>query len=465
MEEKLRISVEVLGDDPKKLKAALKDLTQEIKAVDLGFKSGALTQQQVAARTEDLTRKIKATSASELQLVDITTRLWRVNNNAEIGFKSLATETVNANRALREINMEQRVGNRLLGSLSGIVGGPAAGVIGQFQQFEDGILSSTVALRGMGSAGSTLATTLVGLAGPLAAIAAIGVGEFMLWENLSSSIEKSANELRKLQGLTEKMESAPFWKRLLASAAGPSNMALSFFGGLAKADIDLANKVYQEKHKIVLDEVVVTGEKEKQKKIVKEIAAVERSTYRSFAGPSYAFSPESPESIEAGLRGVAAQRKRVGGRGFGGVNAQYENEISERIRVAAAIARGEASSTFAQIGQDALTNIGGNLVRAFAMGEQALQSFGQIAQSILGTLISGLFAYLGSLIPGAGGVIVSSLGGVLGGGLSGSAPNIGGSTRGAAPTGAPQIVIRGNFGYDKLSFAVDRGNQMRSLRT
>lgn len=479
MDEKLKINVEVTGkkqvDD---FKEGMKEWRNALRLLELEFKKGKIAGGEYQKQAGVLAQALKQFEDGTGRTATAQNALWHANNRVTLGFKSLATEVSGihnkmrpAGEQLREFYREQRVGDRTMREgvstiqmFSGVLGTDISNGVGAataaFQQAEFAVNGAGIAAQSAGGKFAGLGAAITGAAGALSGLAALGIGEFMLFQHLADNIERSNNELRKLRGETEKMIEAPFWKRMLAKMAGSPNVGLSFFGALATADIDVAKRLFEEQHKIVLDEIVVTGERKKQTKEIEkqaQIQGVDRSGKLTKLAPAGISARKLGGAIGSSLAPLEAIKQPL-------------KEGAKEINVFENAFNGAASRMSNTIGQ----SLGQGFTDAFGIGHTLLGQFvndfiSQIASIASNFLLSQLFSF----IPGLGGAS-SFLGGAISGGGGGVGPSasllggdMGGLVMSARSGGSPmiQVVMKGNFSNEGLAFAVDKGNQGRQARS
>jgi hypothetical protein len=103
-ELKIRLTLEGAGQIDKE-SDRMKRFTAVLRDTELAYKRGALSQKTALGVTAELWRETNKLNLSYENLVKAQTSTWYANNRMAIGFKSMASEVVKANGALRSAGM------------------------------------------------------------------------------------------------------------------------------------------------------------------------------------------------------------------------------------------------------------------------------------------------------------------------------------------------------------------------
>ena len=444
------------------LAQATKLAREENRALLNEWKKGTIAAGEFQIYSAKLGKEYNKLGASASALSGINQYLWHTQNQVTLGTKSLLDPvtainqkmgalgggTAKAENQLRTFYREQRVGDRTMREgvstiqmFSGVLGTELTGGIGQaaggFQQAEFAVQGFGIAAASAKGKVGQLGQAILGLAGPLSALAAIGVGEFMLINSMLDRMESSMNRLRKAQGFEEKQESSWFME-FLSKAGGPSgNIALQTISAMAKGVLAGENAVWAAEHEIKLEEIVITGEKEKQVKLTQQQIALGESQLRVaklMAGdqtigkmaPREISKEKLGDAIGKGNKGNPLYVKfdKVGGDDGGGTEgAQRELSNFEEMAV----------GSFHRMGNTIGQTIGGGLTNAFGIGHTLVgQLFDDLTSQAMSFIASGI---LNSIF----GLSTGGIGGVFGA-LFGSAFGGGKASGGAVTAGVPYIV-------------------------
>jgi len=211
VDSRLNITVTADDGDPKKLKAALKDLAAEIKVAENAFKFQGAAASDTQAKLAVVSEKIKALGADEKALANITATLGHAQNRVANDFKSMATEikgigtkVSSSSDQLRTFYREQRVGDKTMrestqaiGGLTSMIGSSNSGVtqaIGamaaRFQEAEFAITGLGIAAKNAVGKISGIGTTLMANAGPIAAAVAAIAGLVYMFNQAAEAAER-----------------------------------------------------------------------------------------------------------------------------------------------------------------------------------------------------------------------------------------------------------------------------------
>jgi len=450
--------------------------------------------------------------------------LWHANNRVELGFKSLATEVSGINNKmggvsdkLRQFYREQRVGDRTMREgvstiqmFSGVLGGDIANGVGAaanaFQQAEFTVNGLGIAAQSAGGKIATLGTSILAISAPITVAAAAMSGGILLMNSMkeeTKDLDKAIYDLRVQLGLISKADQwAELQRRLeeLKDKQAETTWKDAFTFGLSGGDPKVAEEVranarkrrekellelqkeieaFKKANELVLDEVVSTGKSETEKEYKEQIAEIEKyikavQEMRMLAISTWKKKPEP-------LRGVKEPK-----------TPETVTEFTEGEK---AVARFEqvASRAMGNVGNTIGNTIGRGFVDAFGIAHTLL---GQFIEEILAGLAKiaierAVFALLDFAFPGAGTalnvVVPHASGGMLYNPIVGVDTVTGrihtfaergperviptgqlsrdASMRGGGDMQPIVVNVHGNWQYDRLAWATDRGNQIRALRS
>ncbi len=448
-DEELRIRVTTDTDEAKKLKGALKDISQEVKLAELAFKRQEKSAGDTQITFGELEKKVKALNLSEKDTVNIMTQLYHAENRVTLGFRSLATEVKSINSKMPSTNQqfkdfyrEQRVGDRTMrettqavSAFTSILGGSDSGlgkaVGGAFQQFQ----SAEFAVHGLGIAAQTaspriagIGATLMANAGPIAAaVAGIGLVAMAMKraseyaDRFNEALMKNREALLDMGRISKEEEITRLTREInKESQKGVSPSWLTLHGGSAMIAADVIAQVLEREANInVLMaerarlEKEIASDREKEAKSAEDIAKSEEANAQA--------SREIARMFSGGAAGMTASgMPEQGGMKIGAVGgAKTPKQLSadfqaEMSKISALETSFEAStlSGMQAVGQSIRNDIGGAFEGVFGEANSLLEIFLSRALGGLGNFL--LSAGLNYILPGSSAILGFS--GATGGG-------------------------------------------------
>jgi len=201
-DNEIRLSIKANVSEAKVLRDQLKDIVQEIKQVELGFKNNNITSGTAMDRFRELGRRVEALGVEEKKLVDVKTRLWHANNRVSIGFKSLATETKNVSTRMSSAFPTMMSMGNIIQDSAQFSFGLGAGIRAIGNNITQMASQIPYLIAQMGSARAAMGAmvaTLTGPAGMLLAISLITTLATVFADKLFPSAKKVENSLMEMK--------------------------------------------------------------------------------------------------------------------------------------------------------------------------------------------------------------------------------------------------------------------------